>query len=226
MTQTFPFHIVGFDLDGTLIDSAEDLRAALNHVLVREGRRTVTSAEGRSLIGAGTKNMLARGLSLTGAPGTPDQITGLTADLIAHYAAHIAVHSRLFPGALAMLDALDARGVKIALVTNKLEHLAVKLLDALGLSSRFYTILGGDSLGPGKAKPAPDLLHAMIARAGLDAPRTAYVGDTTFDVRAARAAGLPVVAVRFGFNDLPADELGADAVIDHFDALVPALNRL
>ena len=92
-------------------------------------------------------------LALTGPPvrillcdnASPDG----TADLIAHYQTHIAVHSRPFPGALAMLDALDARGVKIALVTNKLEHLAVKLLDALGLSSRFYTILGGDSLGPG-----------------------------------------------------------------------------
>lgn len=226
MTETFPFAIVGFDLDGTLVDSAEDLRAALNHVLVREGRRPVTSAEGRSLIGAGTKKMLAGGLELTGTPGTPDQITALTADLIAHYEAHIAVHSRPFPGAMAMLDQLDARGVKIALVTNKLEHLAVKLLDALGLSSRFYTILGGDSLGPGTAKPAPDLLHAMIARAGLNAPRSAYVGDTSFDVRAARAAGLPVVAVRFGFNDHPADDLGADAVIDHFDALVPTLATL
>ena len=123
-----------------------------------------------------------------------------------------------------LLDALDGHGVKIALVTNKLESLARSLLGELGLTDRFATIIGGDTLGPGRAKPQPDLLHLMIERLG--GGPAAYVGDTTFDTGAARAAGLPCVAVSFGFNDVPPHELGADAVIDHFDELVPALARL
>jgi phosphoglycolate phosphatase len=98
------------------------------------------------------------------------------------------------------------------------------VLDELGLSPRFYTIIGGDTLGPGRAKPARDQLDEMIARAG--GGRAAYVGDTTYDTRAALAAGLPCVAVRFGFNDLPAEDMGANAIIDHFDQLIPALEGL
>jgi phosphoglycolate phosphatase len=123
-----------------------------------------------------------------------------------------------------MLDGLAARGVRIALVTNKIERLAVKLLNELGLADRFYTIIGGDTLGPGRGKPAPDLLNLMLERGGSG--RAAYVGDSSYDVRAAAAAGLPCVAVSFGFSDPPIHELGAAAVIDHFDALIPALSRL
>ena len=122
----------------------------------------------------------------------------------------------------AMLDALDDAGVAIAMVTNKPQPLAEKLLGELGLMQRFACVIGGGGGFP--LKPAPDALHAMVERAGGGA--AAYVGDTTFDTGAARAAGLPCVAVSFGFNDLPVHDLGADAVIDHFDALIPALRRL
>ena len=127
-----------------------------------------------------------------------------------------------------MLDDLASRGVRLAVVTNKLERLAVRIFGELGLSSRFYTIIGGDTLGPGRAKPARDPIDAMIAQAGGGAkpPRAAFVGDTTYDIGAARAAGVPCVAVDFGFNDIPAQALGADAVIGHFSELVPVLERL
>ncbi|HZV10535.1 MAG TPA: HAD hydrolase-like protein, partial [Novosphingobium sp.] len=181
----------------------------------------------RDLVGGGTRMMLERALAITGGPLPADELRALSATLVAHYEAHIADHSRLFPGGEAMLDALAATGAKLAVVTNKLEHLAVKLLAELGLAERFYTIIGGDTLGPGRAKPRPDLLQEMVARAGLPArPRAAYVGDTSFDTGAAQAAGLPCVVVRFGFNDRPAEELGGSAIIDHYDELVPALARL
>ena len=109
---------------------------------------------------------------------------------------------------------------RIRTITSS-EPLALKLFDALGLSPRFATVIGG---GRYPLKPAPDALHAMVAQCGGGA--AAFVGDTTFDTRAARAAKLPSVAVSFGFNDLPVHDLGADAVIDHFDALIPALRRL
>jgi len=219
----FPFDIVGFDLDGTLLDTHGDLAAAVNHSLSLEGREAVPAADVRDLIGGGARRMLSRALEATGGPVEDARFEDLHRDLLAYYEDHIAVHTRLFPGGEAMLETLARHGVRIALVTNKLERLARRLFDELGLSDRFFTIIGGDTLGPGRAKPKPDLLLEMIARAG--GGRAAFVGDTTYDTGAARAAGLPCVAVSFGFCDAPATELGANAVIDHFEDLVPTLQR-
>jgi phosphoglycolate phosphatase len=220
----FPFRIVGFDLDGTLLDSLGDLGHAVNHALSLEGRRTVPIGEVRGFVGGGARKLLANALLATGGPVDDARFEDLHDALLGFYEANIAVETRLFPGGEAMLDALAARGVKIAVVTNKLERFAVKIFAELGLSQRFYTVIGGDTLGPGRAKPKPDLIQLMLERGGEG--RAAYVGDTTYDTRAAAAAGLPCVAVRFGFNDLPADELGAAAVIGHFDELVPTLERI
>lgn len=222
-SDLFPYAIVGFDLDGTLLDTSRDLGTALNHALALAGRPPVLLEEVTRHIGGGAAQMLRSALTESG--GVDEEaFPRLQAELIAFYASNIAHHTTLFPGGEAMLDALDARGVKVAIATNKKESLAVRLFEELGMTHRFATIIGGDTLGPGTAKPRPDMLHAMVERCG--GGPAAFVGDTTFDVGAARAAGLPVVAVRFGFNDLPADELNADAVIDHFDELVPALEQL
>jgi phosphoglycolate phosphatase len=220
----FPFDIVGFDLDGTLLDTHGDLAAAVNHALFLEGRDAVPADKIRDLIGGGARKMLARALDLTGGTVSDARFEQLHHDLIAYYEDNIAVHSRLFPGGADMLDTLAELGVRAAVVTNKLEHLARRLLDELELSSRFFTIIGGDTLGPGRAKPKPDLLHEMVLRAGDG--RAAFVGDTTYDTGAAAAAGMPCIAVSFGFCDAPPAELGASAVIDHFDQLVPALRGL
>lgn len=222
--NNFPFRIVGFDLDGTLLDTAGDLGAALNHALEIAGRRQVAMDEVRTFVGGGARKMLANALLATGGSVADARLEELHEALLVYYDAHIAEHTRLFPGGEAMLDALEARGVKLAIVTNKLERFAVKILDALALSDRFYTVIGGDTLGKGRAKPAPDLVQLMMERGGT-AP-AAFVGDTTYDVRAAKAAGIPCVAVSFGFNDRPAPQLGGDALIDHFDELVPVLERI
>ena len=215
------FRTVGFDLDGTLLDTARDLGAALNHALASIDRPPVPEHEVNNLIGGGSALMLRRALALTGGEDGLD-FDALRQVLLAHYDANIAVHTALYPGGAAMLDALDERGVQIAMVTNKPQHLAVKLLGELDLLNRFACVIGGGGGYP--LKPAPDALHAMVQQSGGGA--AAYVGDTTFDTGAARAAGLPCVAVSFGFNDKPVHELGAEAVIDHFDALIPALKRL
>lgn len=220
----FPFDIVGFDLDGTLLDTHGDLAEAVNHALAKAGRPPIPFAEVRNLVGGGAKKMLDRALDVTGGPLPEAEFALRYAELLAHYEANIAVHSRLFPGGEAMLDGLVARGVKLAIVTNKLERLARKLLEELGLARRFYTIIGGDTLGPGRAKPARDLLDEMVSRGG--GGRAAYVGDTTYDTGAASAAGLPCVVVSFGFNDRPPAELGGDALIDHYEDLIPALEKL
>ena len=220
----FPFDIVGFDLDGTLLDTHRDLGEALNHALRAGGREPVPVGEVRDLIGGGGRRMLERALERDGGPNDLDTINALHREFLVHYEANLSVHSRLFPGGEEALDALASQGVRIAVVTNKLERFALRLLDELGLLPRFATVLGGDSLGPGRAKPAPDLLHEMVARCG--GGRAAYVGDTTFDTGAAKAAGIPCVALDFGFCDKPPEDLGADAVISHYDQLLGALERL
>lgn len=219
-----PLASVGFDLDGTLLDTSYDLCHALNHALALEGRPQVPLDEVSRLIGGGSAQMLRNALNESGGPVTPDRFEQLQGALVDFYAQNIAHHTRFYPGAEEMLDELASRNVAIAVATNKKESLAIRLFAELGISSRFATVIGGDTLGPGRAKPAPDMIHEYVARLG--GGRTAFVGDTTFDVGAARAAGVPVIAVSFGFNDLPASELGADAVIDHFDELVGVLDAL
>lgn len=221
----FPFDIIGFDLDGTLLDTHLDLGAAVNHALGLAGRAPVPPGQVRALIGGGGRSMLRRALDLTGGMVADDHFAELHTALLDHYEANIAVHTRLFPGGEAMLNDLAGLGVKLAVVTNKLEALTLRLLGELGLTSRFFTVIGGDTLGPGRAKPARDPIDAMIARAIAQGSggRAAFVGDTTFDTGAALAAGIPCVAVSFGFNDVSLQAMGADREIDHFDALVPAL---
>ena len=217
---TIRFTTVGFDLDGTLLDTSRDLGAAVNHALGLADRAPVPLAEVSGLIGGGARSMLARALALTGGADGLD-LDALFAQLLAYYEANIAVHTAPYPGTLAMLDALAERGIKLAVVTNKREPMTLRLFDALGLTNRFACIIGA---GTYPLKPAPQALYAMVEQCGGGA--AAFVGDTTFDTGAARNAGLPSVAVSFGFCDAAPHDLGADAVIDHFDALIPALARL
>lgn len=217
----FPFAIVGFDLDGTLLDTLGDLAAAVNHTLGLMDRAPLAEAAVRPMIGRGAKHMLEEGLRASG--GVPDgAVERLYPELLDFYEAHIAVHSRPFPGVIAALDRLGALGVRTAVVTNKAEHLARLLLGEYDLADRMATIIGGDTLGV--RKPSPEPIHTMIERCG--GGRAAFVGDSIYDVMAAKNAGVPSVAVSFGFLDRPASELGADHVIDHFDELVPLLETL
>ena len=220
----FPFDIVGFDLDGTLVDSNRDLAPAINHALGTIGRAAIPADATRKLIGGGARRMLERALELTGGALPDAEFETAFGALLGHYEEHIADHTVPYPGCLDTLDALLARGCTLAVITNKIEVYSRKLLDALGMTSRFAAILGGDTLGPGRAKPAPDMIDTAILTCGGGS--FAMVGDSTYDVRAARNARVPVVALSFGYNDLPAAELGADAVIDHYDELIGALERL
>lgn len=219
----FPFAIVGFDLDGTLLDTSGDLAAAVNHALTSAGRPPLTVEQVRPMIGGGSRHMLAQGMAATGGC-TEDELDILQRRLLDHYAANIAVETRPFPGCLDALDMLANLDVRLAVVTNKVEHLARDLLDRLGLIDRFHTVIGGDTMGPGRGKPAPDPVLAMVERCGGGS--AAFVGDSIYDVDAAHAAGLPVIACSFGFLQQPVETLGADAVIDGYDQLVATLESL
>jgi phosphoglycolate phosphatase len=222
--MTFPFEIVGFDLDGTLVDSALDLGPAVNHALGLAGRQAVTPDQVRHLIGGGARRMLERGLEETGGLLPDAEFETIYAALIAHYEAHIADHTRPFEGCLAALDGLLAHGCKLAVITNKVELNSIKLLRELDMLGKFAAVVGGDTLGPGRAKPKPDMIEEAIRRCG--GGRFAMVGDSSYDTSAAIAAGVPSIVLSFGYNDRPADQLGADAVIDHYRELVPALESL
>jgi phosphoglycolate phosphatase len=219
--MTLPFDIVGFDLDGTLLDTGPDLAAAANAALAAGGLDPLPLETVLKRVGGGTRNMLAGVLAERGEtdPAVMDRLLPV---LLAHYEANMAIHTRPYPGCVATLDALAAEGVKLAVVTNKLERFATSLLAATGLADRFACVIGGDTMA--QAKPAPDGILEMIRRRG--GGRAVFVGDSIFDVRAARAADVPVIACRFGFAPDAVDSFGADAVIDGFDALLPTLEHL
>jgi phosphoglycolate phosphatase len=220
----FPFDCIGFDLDGTLVDTAPDLARAVNHAITHAGREEVSAQTTRELIGGGTRAMLTRAFERTGGM-VPDEAFERAYDaLLAFYESNTSEHSAAYPGVLDALDRLSLAGCKLAVVTNKMERYARKLLGELDMEERFHTILGGDTLGPGRAKPARDMIDEAIARTG--GSRFAMVGDASFDVRAAHAAGAPCVVYAPGYHDMPVEALGADLAIDHFDELVGALECL
>lgn len=217
-----PFDIVGFDLDGTLLDTSGDLAAAVNHALAQDGRPPLSVAAIKPMIGGGARHMLAQGLAATGG-GDDALLDRLHRILLDHYQANICVLTAPYPGVVAALDAIAARGARVAVVTNKLEHFALEVLRGVGLIDRLACVIGGDTMGPGNAKPSPVPIQAMIQRSG--GGRAVFVGDSIYDVSAAHAAGVPAIACRFGFLMQPVEELGAEAIIDHFDDLVPMLER-
>jgi phosphoglycolate phosphatase len=213
-----------FDLDGTLIDTAPDLVATLNILLQRRGLHPVGYDEARSMIGDGAKKLLERSILAHQAELPAAELENLYRDYLVYYSDHIADHSRPFPGLVTALDTLAARGWRLAVCTNKLEWLSVRLLDALGLTPRFAAICGQDTFGV--AKPDPKVLLQTIAAAGGDASRAIMIGDSHTDIETARAAGTPVIAVDFGYTATPVSQLGPDLVISHYDALLPAIEAL
>jgi phosphoglycolate phosphatase len=219
---TLPRSIL-FDLDGTLVDTAPDLAAAMNHVLALCGRPSLPVDAVRHLVGHGARALITRGLDATGDPA-PHLVDRHWQDFLDHYAANIANDSVPFAGVVAALDALASAGCALAICTNKPTHLAQALIDALGWQGRFAAIIGATSV----ARPKPDAGHVFATLAAINgaAADAAFVGDSATDVGAARNAGLPVVLVSFGFTDTPARDLGGDVVIDHYDALLPALKGL
>ncbi|ABE62301.1 phosphoglycolate phosphatase [Nitrobacter hamburgensis X14] len=219
-----PPPLVVFDLDGTLVDTAPDLAAALNFVLDREGLRTVSLPTARSMIGAGVRRMIERGLEHEDRAATPDDVTRMMGDFVDYYTAHIADASRPFEGLIEALDDLSARGYRFAVCTNKLESLAKLLLDQLELSPRFSAICGGDTFGV--SKPDPAILQQTIAHAGGSMKAAVMVGDAGPDIGVARRAGIPVIGVTFGYTEVPIAELKPDRLIGHMRELPDAVAAL
>jgi len=213
-----------FDLDGTLAETAGDLIGALNVVLAADGIEAVPVSAARSLLGAGGRALIQRGYARAGRDLSTQKLDALFVDFLAHYNAHIADNSWLFPGVEKCLDACEAAGWRLAICTNKLEYSSKLLLGKLGVAERFAFICGQDTFGV--AKPDPKPLVETIRKSGGDTRAAIMVGDSVTDIKTARAASIPVIAVDFGYTDVPVTELGPDRVISHFDELFAAVEAL
>ena len=216
--------VVAFDLDGTLVDTARDLIGALNWLLAQEGLAPLPLAEARPFIGRGARWMLERGFQAAGAPLPAERVQPLFDRFLVRYQAHIADESLPFPGCVAALEALKGRGAKLCVCTNKLTGLSTRLLDALDLSRLFDAVVGADAAPA--AKPDPRHIEAAVAACGGAMDRALMVGDAATDAGAARALRVPLILVSFGYTETPARDLAPDILIDHFDQLPGACERL
>ncbi len=213
-----------FDLDGTLIDTAPDLIATLNFILTTHGLPAVPYDAARPLIGGGARGMIERALIIDGRSAAVADVDNLYTPFIAHYAEHIADRSSPFPELEPALDRLAAAGHRLAVCTNKLEWLSKRLLDMLGLSARFAAICGQDTFGV--QKPNPQMFWQTVSRAGGEPSRAIMVGNSITDIRTARAAKAPIIAVDFGYTDVPVGSLDPDRVISSFGELPAAIDAL
>lgn len=214
-----------FDLDGTLIDTAPDLVESLNHTIAARDLEPVSYEDLTHLVGQGARVMIQRAFALRGAPLNEDEIPALLDRFIDHYEAGMPGKSRPYPGLLDALNRLKAAGYILAVCTNKMERLAVSLLNRLKLTDYFAAIAGGDTFA--FRKPDPAHILATVERAGGTSHKVLMIGDSINDILAARNGGIPSIAVPFGYSDVAVEELGASHIIRHFDELsVELVERL
>jgi phosphoglycolate phosphatase len=218
-----PLAIV-FDLDGTLVDTAPDLLASLNAVLMRVGHRPVVPAELRNLVGHGVRALFERAFAETGTAVSPEQLAEYGGEFLGHYRANIARESRPFPRVAETLKLLADAGATLGIATNKPQDLTDSLLAQLDLARHFGAVYGG-----GRAsynKPDPRHILELVAALKGSRERAVMIGDSTVDVAAARAANIPVIAMSYGYTPVDVRELGADAVADDFAQIPELISRL
>jgi phosphoglycolate phosphatase len=210
-----------FDLDGTLVDTAPDLHAATNHILQSIDRKPISMAELRAFVGHGAMNLIQRGVGATGEPVDEDTLKRLHKTFLEFYGDNIADHSQVYDGLLTVLDKAEAKGLKLGVCTNKVEHLSLKLLKELGLMQRFGSLIGGDTLPVMKPDPAP--LYEAIKRLGVDPANAMMVGDSETDIRTAQNANIPVIAVTFGYTSRHVRNFNPTHMVDHYDEAWPII---
>lgn len=210
---------VAFDLDGTLVETAPDLLRALGETLAHAGVPHGDLGSYRAFVGHGARALVERASAHVGVVHAPERLSELTEHFVERYAADIARYSRPYDGVEDALALLAGEGARLSVCTNKRTGLSVQLLTELGLIDRFAAVVGADSV-PAR-KPDPGHVAAAVTGAGGVLVRSVMVGDSATDVAAAKAAGVPSIAMSFGYSDVPVETLGADVVLDAF-ADVPA----
>lgn len=213
--------LVVFDLDGTLVDTAPDLIASLNHTIGTAGLPPVSYDDLTFLVGHGGQVMIQRAFELRGETLSERDLPSFLKVFVDHYAAGMPGASLPYPGLVAALNRLETAGFRLAVCTNKMEGLARRLIDGLQLTSRFSAITGGDTFSVRK----PNAAHLLetIHLAGGVADRSVMIGDSLNDMLVARNAGVPSIGVPFGYSDVPVVQLEPNHVIESFDELRPEL---
>lgn len=215
---------IAFDLDGTLVDSASDLIGSVNAILIGEDFAPLEYDAVKPFISRGARWLLYRGLEMAGEREAAARSAALFGRLIQYYSAHIADESSLFPGVFNALNAMQGTGAKLVVCTNKPTDLSRILLNKLGVDGLFDGVVGIDAVTA--AKPDPAHLIEAVHAVGGNLARAVMVGDADTDARAARAAGVPLILVDFGYSEVPAVELAPDILLSHFDDLVNACTEL
>jgi phosphoglycolate phosphatase len=210
-----------FDLDGTLVDSVPDLRAALNQVLGERGRRPLAADEVRRMVGDGVPALVERGLAAT---GDTQDLEAAEARFLALYEAAPAALTRAYPGVRETLARLVASGARLGVCTNKPQKATIGVLEGVGIAGYFTAVLGGDAV-PLK-KPDPRHLLAALDALGARSDAAAMIGDNENDYAAARAAGIPILLMRYGYLRAAPESLAPDAWLDRFDEVPQAVARL
>ena len=215
---------VVFDLDGTLVDTAPDLVGATNHALADIGLAPVAAGLLRPWISFGARRMIVEALAASGQPKPDAEVDRLLDLFLLYYEANIARESRPYPGVVTAIETLRAGGARLAVCTNKREGLSRALLSALSLDHLFHALAGRDTFPV--HKPHPEHLLGAIRLAGGSPLRALMVGDSEVDVATAKAASVPVVAVSFGYTQVPVASLTPDRLIHHYDHLLAAVGDL
>ena len=213
-----------FDLDGTLADTAPDLHAAMNYVLAQFDHEPIDVSNIKHMIGGGARAILRRGFAARGAAPDDKMLDHATALFIDYYDANIDAGTIIYPHLLDVLVAAKAADIKLAVITNKRESLAAKLLFRLNLHGFFEVLIGGDTLPQRKPHPAP--IHEALRRLQTAPHDAIMIGDSEADCDSARAAQIASICVSFGYPLSSVGELAADAIIDDYAALPSAVKKL
>ncbi len=213
-----------FDLDGTLVDSARDLSAALNHVLKQASRPEIALSQVRHMVGDGARALIIKGFSETGHLPDDAEIDIIQDEFLSYYSDHITDQTIIFPGAMRVIERLAEMQIPLGLCTNKAIKLTEKIMTEFGLADYFSAIVGGDSFD--YQKPDPRHLTSTLEIMRVEAEGAVMVGDSGNDILAAQRAGIPVIGVSFGYSKTPIAELNPDIIIDHYDDFLNSLGRL
>ena len=214
-----------FDLDGTLIETLPDIRAAANGMLRDRGHGPLDDETVRSFIGRGSRFLVEFALRHSGDDPDDAAIDSALQGFLDHYDTDPTGHGYVYPGVVAVLDALSAEGRKLAVCTNKQKVTTVSVLDGFGLAKYFDVVIGGDEADPVR-KPNPGHVTMVLDRLGIAVDDAVMIGDSENDIHAAKAAGVACIAVSFGYCHVPFEELAPDAIVDHYDDMLPAIWRL
>jgi phosphoglycolate phosphatase len=213
-----------FDLDGTLVDTAPDLLDATNAVMAAQGLPLIPPETLRHMVGFGARSLIEQAMEAVGRVLTPAELPPLLDIFMAHYRAHIADNSVLFPGVRETLTALQAEGLRLAVLTNKPQELADLLLPAIGIRDFFAEVYGAGRMS--YVKPDARIYHDVVRDVGGADGGSVMIGDSITDLNTARAANAPCILFSYGYTPIPARDLGADIVLDDFAQLPGALKDL